>query len=57
MNWMLSAMISAHIALVRYSRPSDGPTAVICDAARSTGATVLSAFQTGAESLAYAVCV
>ena len=45
---MPSAMTSAHSALIRYSRPSDGPTAVICDAARSTGATVLSAFQNGA---------
>ena len=54
---MLSAMISAQIALVRYSRPSDGPTAVICEAARSTGATVFSAFHSGAESLAYALCV
>ena len=50
-------MTSAQSALVRYSRPSDGPTEVICDAARSTGATVLSAFQSGAESLANAVCV
>ena len=54
---MPSAITSANSAFIRYSRPSDGPTDVICDAARSTGATVLSAFQTGALSFAYAVWV
>ena len=50
-------MTSAKSALRRYSAPSDGPTEVICDAERSTGATVPSAFQIGVELFASAVCV
>src|ERR1700682_4540948 len=50
-------MTSALIALNRYSRESDGPTVEIDDALRSTGATLLSALQNGAELLPTSVWV
>src|SRR6202163_4139679 len=50
-NWIAIAMTSALIALIRYSRESDGPTVEIAEALRSTGATLFSVAQNGAESL------
>src|ERR1700733_877135 len=56
-NWIVIAMTSALIALIRYSRESEGPTVEIEDASRSTGATVFIAAQNGTELLPMSVCV
>src|ERR1700738_2072097 len=56
-NWIEIAMMSALMALNKYSRESDGPTVEIDDAARSTGATPPSAFQNGIELLPKSCCV
>jgi hypothetical protein len=50
-------MISALMALSRYSCESEGPTAEIDEALRSTGATVPSAFHNGTELLPKSVWV